>query len=105
MAWALGVAFITGLLGPDALSVVGAAFAAFVLACGFRRTPWHWASVSLMAWASGAMIGMLLDRLGGGHTFAPPSQAGAGVTVLAAYVSGFAGAWVRWLASRVVAHR
>jgi hypothetical protein len=105
MAWALGMAFVTGLLGPDALSVVGVALATFVLAFGSRRAPWHWSGLALTAWASGAGVGMLLARLGGGHTFASPSAGGAGVTVLAAYASAFAGAWVRWLASRVVAHR
>ena len=100
-AWTLGLAFAAGLLGPDALSVVVTALATFVLAFGFRRAPWHWAVLSLTAWATGAGVGALLTLLEGGHAFAAPSQAGAGVTVLAAYASAFAGAWVNWVASRL----
>jgi hypothetical protein len=101
MAWTLGMAFVAGLVGPDALAVVFTALATFVLAFAFRGTPWRWPVLSLTAWATGAGVGALLTLLEGGHAFAAPSQAGAGVTVLAAYASAFAGAWVRWVATRL----
>ncbi len=101
-AWTLGLAFVAGLVGPDAIGVVFTALAAFVLAFGFRRTPWHWAVLSLTAWATGAAVGVLLTLLGSGHAFAAPSQAGAAATMLAAYASAFAGTWVNWVASRFV---
>ena len=99
-AWTLGLAFVGGVLGPDATGVVFTALATFVLAFAFRRAPWHWAVLSLTAWATGAVVGALLTLFEGGRVFAP-SQAGAGVTVLAAYASAFAGAWVNWVASRL----
>ena len=101
MAWTLGIAFVAGLHGADALAVVFTALSTFVLAFGFPRAPWRWAVLSLTAWATGAGVGRLLTLLGGGHDFAAPSGAGAGVTVLAAYLSAFAGAWVCWAASRL----
>ena len=100
-AWTLGIAFVAGLLGPDALSVVLTALATFVLAFAFRRAPWHWAVLSLTAWATGAAVGALLTVFESGHAFASPSRVGAGVTVVAAYVSAFAGAWLNWVASRL----
>jgi hypothetical protein len=100
-AWTLGLAFVAGLLGPDAVGVVFTALATFVLAFAFRGAPWRWPVLSLTAWATGAAVGTLLTVLEGGHAFAAPSQAGAGVTVLAAYASAFAGAWVNWVASRL----
>ena len=100
-AWTLGIAFIGGLLGPDALGVVFTAFATFVLAFASQRPPLRWAVVSLTAWATGAAVGALLTLLEGGHDFASPSQAGAGVTVLAAYASALAGTWVKWASSRI----
>jgi len=100
-AWTLGLAFAAGLLGPDALGVVVTALATFVLAFAFRYAPWRWAVLSLTAWAAGAAVGLLLTLLEGGHGFAAPSQAGAGVTVLAAYAGAFAGAWLNWIASRL----
>lgn len=95
------MAFVGGLLGPDALSVVLTALASFVLAFVFRRAPWRWAVLSLTAWATGAAVGALLTLFEHGQGLAAPSQAGAGVTVLVAYVSAFAGAWVNWVASRL----
>lgn len=63
-AWTLGLAFAAGLLGPDAIGVVFTALATFVLAFAFRRAPWHWAVLSLTAWATGAGVGVLV-KLGG----------------------------------------
>jgi len=100
-AWTLGLAFVAGLVGPDALSVAFIALATFVLAFAFRRAPWHSAVLGLTAWATGGAVGRVLTLLGGGHDFAAPSGAGAGVTVLTAYLSAFSGAWVRWAASRL----
>lgn len=100
-AWSLGIAFVAGLLGPDAVGVVLTALASFVLAFAFRRAPWHWAVLTLTAWATGAAVGALLTRLGHGVDFAPPRQPGAGLTVLTAYASAFAGAWVSWVATRL----
>jgi len=100
-AWTLGLAFVGGVLGPDVTGVVFTALATFVLAFAFRRAPWHWAVLSLTAWATGAAVGALLTLFEGGRVFASPSQAGAGVTVLAAYASAFAGAWLNWVASRL----
>jgi hypothetical protein len=100
-AWTLGLAFVGGVLGPDATGVVFTALATFVLVFAFRRAPWRCPVLTLTAWATGAAIGALLTLLEGGHAFVAPSQAGAGVTVLAAYASAFAGAWVNWVASRL----
>lgn len=101
LAWALGFSFAAGLLGPDALAVACTALATFVLAFAFGHAPWRWAILSLTAWASGAAVGALLTLLEHGNDFAAPSHAGAGVTVLTAYASAFAGAWVSWVASRL----
>ena len=100
-AWAVGLAFAAGLLGPDALGVVATALATFVLAFAFRYAPWRWAVLSLSAWAAGAAVGLLVTLLEDGHGFAARSQAGAGVTVVAAFASAFAGAWLSWIASRL----
>lgn len=105
-AWSLGLAFVAGLLGPDTLGVVVTALATFVLAFAYERAPWRWAVLSLMAWATGAAVGILLTLLEGGHDFGTPSQGGgAGITVVAAYASAFAGAWVNWGARRLVRQR
>ncbi len=103
-AWTLGLAFVGGALGPDATGVVFTALATFVLAFAFRRAPWHWAVLSLTAWATGAGVGAVLTLFEQGHYFVPPSRTGAGVVVLAAYASAFAGAWVNWVASRLARH-
>jgi hypothetical protein len=102
-AWMMGVAFAAGLLGPDALGVVVTALVAFVLAFVYGRAPWRWAILSLTAWATGAAVGAVLTLFERGHDFAAPSQsqAIAGVTVLAAYASAVAGAWLNWVASRL----
>jgi hypothetical protein len=99
--WTVGLAFAAGLLGLDALGVVATALATFVLAFAFRYAPWRWAVLSLTAWAAGAAVGLLLTLLEGGHGFATRSQADAGVMVLAAFASAFAGAWLSWIASRL----
>jgi hypothetical protein len=101
MAWTLGIAFVAGLLNP-AFGVIVTAISTFVLAFAFRRAPWRWAVLSLTAWATGAAVGMLLTRMDGAYDFAGLSQASAGVTVLTAYLSAYAGAWLNWVASRVV---
>ena len=101
MAGALGIAFGAGLLNP-VLGIFFTALATFVLAFAFHRAPWHWAVLSLTAWATGAALGALLTLVEGGRDFSLLSQADPGATVLAAYVSAFAGAWVRWVASRLV---
>ena len=101
-AWTLGIGFIGGLLGPDAIGAVFTALAAFVLAFALRRPPWRWGLLCVAAWASGTVVGALLTILGHGRTSVPPSQAGAGVTVLAAYASAFAGSWLNWIASRLI---
>lgn len=104
-AWSLGLAFIAGLLGPDAFGVASTALATFVLAFASGRAPWRWAVLSLTAWATGVAVGMLLTLLFAVHGFAGPSQGGAGITVVAAYASAFAGAWVNWGARRLVRPR
>ena len=105
-AWTLGLAFIAGLLGRDTLGVVGTALATFVLAFAYGRQPWRWAVLSLTAWATGAAVGILLTLLEDGHHFATPSPGGgAGITVVAAYASAFAGAWLNWGTRRLVRQR
>jgi len=101
MAGTLGIAFGAGLLNP-VFGVFFTALATFVLALAFRRAPWHWAVLSLTAWATGTAVGALLTLVEGGRDVSSSSQAYTGVTVLATYVSAFAGAWVRWVASRLV---
>ena len=78
MAWSLGIAFVGGLLGPDVVGVVLTTLGTFVLAFALRRTPWHWAVLSLTAWASGSVVGEVLARLSNGHDFYAPSVVGAG---------------------------
>ncbi len=66
-AWPLGIAFIGGLLGPDAIGAVFTALAAFVLAFALRRPPWRWGLLCVAAWASGTVVGALLTILGHGR--------------------------------------
>jgi hypothetical protein len=103
MAWTTGIAFLGGVCGPDAVGVLLTAFAAFVQAYAFRRAPWRWAVLAITAWAVGAGMGAFLNLLGanGANISAPPSQVGAGVTVLIAYASAFAGYSLSWAASRI----
>ena len=100
MAWTTGIAFLGGVCGPDAVGVLLTGFAAFVLAYAFRRAPWRWAVLAITAWAVGAGMGAFLNLLGA-NISAPPSQVGAGVTVLIAYASAFAGYSLSWAASRI----
>ena len=100
MAWSTGIAFLGGVCGPDAVGVLLTGFAAFVQAYAYRRAPWRWAVLAVTAWAVGAGMGAFLNLLGD-PVSARPSQAGAGVTVLIAYASAFAGCSLNWAASRI----
>jgi uncharacterized membrane protein YjjB (DUF3815 family) len=94
--WSLGVAFVAGLLGPNRLGVVVTALATFALAFTFGRAPWRWPVLTLTAWATGAAVATLLNLLESSHE---------ATTVVAAYASAFAGAWLNWGARRIVRER
>lgn len=100
LAWTSGIAFVGGACGPDSVGVLCTGLAAFVQAYAFRRAPWRWAVLAITAWAMGAAVGTILNRLGGDIS-AAPSRVGAGITVLMAYTSALAGVSLRWAATRI----
>jgi len=97
--WALGIAFVAGLMSP-AVAVVCTALATFVLAFASPRAPCRAALLSLTAWGAGIAVSALLNLLNN-HEFASRTELVSGITVLTAYTSAFAGAWVSWVASRL----
>lgn len=99
--WALAIAFLGGLVGGDAVSVVLAALGAFVLGTVMQRTPWHAAILVVAAWAAGTAVGALLNFVSAARGLQPPSQLGSGLTVLAAYASAGAGIALAWISSRL----
>jgi len=104
LAWTSGIAFVGGVCGPDAVGVLCTGLAAFVQAYASRRAPWRWGVLAITAWAVGAGLGAFVDLLGGAIS-APPSRAGAGVTVLMAYASALAGASLKWATLRIARQR
>lgn len=103
--WALAIAFLGGFVGGDAISVVFAGPAAFILATAWPRTPWRAALLVLAASAAGTAVTVLLNYITGVRGLEPPSELGPGLTVLAAYASAAAGAALAWVASRLERQR
>jgi hypothetical protein len=99
--WALALAFLGGIAGGDAVSVVFAALGAFIQATAWPRAPGRAAILVLASWAAGTGVAALLHLVGGLRGLEPPSQLGSGLTVLAAYASAGAGAAVAWVSSRL----
>ena len=97
--WALGIAFVAGLMSP-AVAVLCTALATFVQAFASPRAPWRAALLSLTAWGAGIAVSALLNLLNN-HDFVFPSELVGGITVLTAYTSACAGAWVNWVAARL----
>jgi hypothetical protein len=99
--WALAIGFLGGLVGGDAISAVFAALGAFALGTTMPRAPWRAAILVVASWAAGTGVVALLNLAAGVRGLEPPSQLGAGLTVLAAYASAGAGAALAWVSSRL----
>ncbi len=99
--WALAIAFFGGLVRGDAISAVLGGLGAFVQGTSWPRAPWNAALLVVAGWGAGTGVTLLLNALTAVQGLAPPSELGAGLMVLAAYVSAAAGAALAWVSSRL----